>query len=295
MAPDTHSPPRTFLGVMVSSTFTDLEAHRAELIWIINGQALHALVMESDSAKPVGDVIDSSLQMVHDSAAYVGLISKKYGQTPPCVRRNPGERSITELEFDEALRLGRPILLFIMGDAHQVLEADVELDPVKRAKLSVFRERAKKEANSEVHRVYAVFESREQFAKQAAQSIAELRRHLEESAPRGVPSSGARGAIRAPDFCSEPPYVGSHAFVGRTAQLDTLSDWARPADPPSDPPVRGHWRHGQEHAHVGMDVPPLDERADGLGGSLLVLVLRAGCGDGGLLPTRAHLRNWRAP
>jgi hypothetical protein len=34
-----------------------------------------------------------------------------------------------------------------------------------------------------------------------------------------------------PDFYAEPPYIVSNAFVGRQAQLDTLTDWAAPADP----------------------------------------------------------------
>jgi 3',5'-cyclic AMP phosphodiesterase CpdA len=35
---------------------------------------------------------------------------------------------------------------------------------------------------------------------------------------------------RPPSLYAEPPYIGSHQFVGRKAQLETLSDWASPAD-----------------------------------------------------------------
>ena len=126
MPKDNHPAPRQYLGVMVSSTFTDLEQHRAALIKAIKGQGLTDVAMENDSAKPDVDVIDSSLQMVQDAAAYIGVISRKYGQTPLCPKRNPAKLSITELEFNEAQRLERPILLFIMGDNHPVREADVE-------------------------------------------------------------------------------------------------------------------------------------------------------------------------
>src|SRR6185503_19944577 len=122
--------PRPVPQVMVSSTFTDLQEHRAALIDAIHAHRLHANVMENDSARLV-DVIDSSLQMVRDSAAYIGVISLKYGQTPECLARNPDKLSITELEFNEAQRLGRPILLFIMGDEHPVKKADIEKDPDK--------------------------------------------------------------------------------------------------------------------------------------------------------------------
>src|SRR5258708_31196090 len=70
--------PRRYLGVMVSSTFIDLKNHREALIKAISGQELKPVTMEYDSAKPAGDVIDSSLQMVRDSAAYIGVISHKY-------------------------------------------------------------------------------------------------------------------------------------------------------------------------------------------------------------------------
>src|ERR1035438_8903190 len=111
-----------YLGVMISSTFTDLKEHRAALIAAIDGEGLTHVAMENDSAKADVDVIESSLQMVRDASAYALVIGRKYGQTPR------GELSLTELEFDEAMRLKRPILLFIMGENHLLREADIEID-----------------------------------------------------------------------------------------------------------------------------------------------------------------------
>ncbi len=163
---------------MVSSTFTDLQEHRAALIDSINSHKLHPNVMENDSARLV-DVIESSLQMVRDSAAYIGVISLKYGQTPECPKRNPGQLSITELEFNEAQRLGRPILLFVMGDKHQGTKDDFENDTEKEKKLNAFRERAKKiSPSSAVNRVYAVFNNLQDFKDNISSSLAELREHL---------------------------------------------------------------------------------------------------------------------
>src|SRR5271170_5948227 len=174
--------PLRYHGVMVSSTFTDLERHRAALIKAIKAHGLTDVAMENDSAKPVLDVIDSSLQMVRNARAYICLISKKYGQTPVSSDRNPDKISITELEFNEALRLKRPTLLFIMGDKHPIVEADIEINVAKRKKLSAFRERAKqKDPGSNVHRVYATFDSLEDFTSKIHPAIAELRRHIDES------------------------------------------------------------------------------------------------------------------
>lgn len=238
--------PRQFRGVAVSSTFEDLKEHRDALIDILTGQGLLPLAMEHDSARPGPDVIESSLQKVREGAAYVGIISRRYGQVPPCPRRNPGDRSITELEFDEAQRLGRPILLFLMGEAHPVREADVELDPENRKKLQAFRERAKQMGpDAPVHRVYDTFNSLEQFRAKAARAVAELEDYLQAQAAAAAPAAPPAPSVPAaaeaapgpapipapPAFYAEPAYIGSHQFVGRQAELDRLSDWAAAADP----------------------------------------------------------------
>lgn len=222
---------------MVSSTFTDLKEHRAALIKAIKGQGLTDVAMKNDSAQPGLDVIDSSLQMVRNSSAYIGVISHKYGQTPKCPDRNPNNVSITELEFNEAQRLNRPILLFIMGETHSLIEADVETNATKRRKLKVFRERAKKmKPDSLVHRVYDTFDSLKEFTEKANRAVANLRHYLDDQAaitqlthksgktkPEPIPTP--------PTFYAEPRYIGSHEFLGRQPQLDTLSDWAMPSDP----------------------------------------------------------------
>lgn len=236
-------PPRSYAGVMVSSTFTDLKRHREALIKAINGQELKAVAMENDSAKPMGDVIESSLQMVRDSASYVGVISHKYGQIPECPQRNPNNLSLTELEFNEARRLNRPTLIFIMGDEHDVKPADVEREPDKIQKLEAFRESAKRISdNSAVHRVYKVFNNLHEFEVAATQSIAALRRVLEERLDGFLPESKGQEAADTSnsdlEFVPNPPclyvsqpYIGSHTFVGRAEQLETLSEWASPSDP----------------------------------------------------------------
>jgi hypothetical protein len=145
--------PRPAQRVMVSSTFNDLKQHRATLIDAIHTQDFKAEVMENSAAKAM-DVIESSLKMVRDSAAVVLVIGMKYGQVPVCPK-NPAHLSITELEFNEAMRLGRPILLFPMADNHPITKADIERDADKENKLNAFRERAKQIGpDLGLHRIY---------------------------------------------------------------------------------------------------------------------------------------------
>jgi hypothetical protein len=228
--------PSQYKGVMVSSTFTDLKEPRAALIKAIDRQGMKAIVMENDSAKPAGDVIESSLQMVRDSSAYVVVISHKYGQIPECPVRNPERLSLTELEFNEARRLNRPVLLFIMGENYPVVIQGVEIDPEKRKKLAAFRENAKQlTTHSLVPRIYKVFNNLHEFEVEATHSVADLRRELDrqdnDPSPNYAPGLFGPDPIpRPPAFYAVPDYIGSHQFVGRESQLASLNEWALPAD-----------------------------------------------------------------
>jgi hypothetical protein len=185
--------PPLYHGVMVSSTFKDLERHRAALIKTIDGQDLKSVVMGNDSARLDGDLIDSSIRMVHQSSAYFAVISHKYGQVPEDPMRNSDDLSLTELEFNEAQRLNRPVLLFIMGRKHPLTVDAIEGDPGKRQKLDAFRERAKRmTSDSSVHRVYKEFNSLKEFAPAATQSVAALWRFLD---ARAKPVSPPRASI----------------------------------------------------------------------------------------------------
>ncbi len=239
MPKQVHTQPKAYYGVTVSSTFTDLQQHRAALIKAIHAHGMKAVTMENDAGK-LTDIISSSLNMVAEGAVYVCIIGMKYGQVPPDPKRNPKNLSITELEFNEALRLNRPILLFIMGDDHPVTRKDIEPDAEKANKLNAFRERAKEMGEDlKVHRVYATFNSLQEFERQLGTSLVQannfIEEHVQGQAPTIVdtpaPPATTKDPIpHPPHLYAEPPYVGSHQFVGRQAQIDQLNDWARPAD-----------------------------------------------------------------
>ena len=206
---------------------------------------------------------------MRDAAAYVGVISFRYGQIPEDDRLNPERLSLTQLEFREARRLGRPILIFIMGSQHDVKPAAVEVDPMKIAKLDAFREEVKRASEGlTVHPVHKEFNSLQEFEVAATQSVAELRRLLDrQSKPvdddfQNLARLGLKirdGIPAPPVLYAEPPYIGSHAFLGRAAQLETLTDWAASAE--RHPVLLFEAIGGAgEHAHLGMDDPPCQHR-----------------------------------
>jgi len=239
--------PKNYKGIMVSSTFTDLEEHRQAVLEAIEHFDHKPIAMEYSGARPDLDVLGSSLEMVGNATAYVGVISRKYGQVPHCPARNPEKLSITELEFNEAQRLGRPIVLFIMEEGHPLTESAIELDPEKREKLGRFRERAKRMApDAAVERVYETFDSLEGFKVASTRAIGKLAAHLEkggrarargsrrsrrETAPSRSKMKPDDRTPRPPMLAAFPRYLASHTFVGRAAEMQRLDDWSAAADP----------------------------------------------------------------
>jgi hypothetical protein len=92
--------------------------------------------------------------------------------------------------------------------------------------------------NSEVERVYQVFDSLDQFSTAATAAVGRLVQHL--ASKNGDAVEEATGASeddatlpRPPTLAALPRYLGSHPFVGRASELQTLTDWCGPADPNS--------------------------------------------------------------
>lgn len=224
-----------FHGVMISSTFKDLQLHRQELIKSLSDFDLMHVAMENSPAPSDTTIIESSLAMVQNASAYILIIGVKYGQIPVCSMRNPDQLSITELEFLEAQRLRRPILVFLMGDEHPVPKGEgSEKDPDKQAKLDSFIARAKKwQAESELDRVYCIFNSLQEFSKKTGPALARLKQALDAIPTSRVSPATAMQAfdgIRAPALYASPGYLGSHEFIGRADQLCALDEWAQPSD-----------------------------------------------------------------
>ena len=114
-----HAEPKS-LKVMISSTVRDLEEYRDAVSEVLDSLTLHAVKMEllgADSRTP----LDVSLGLVGEADVYVGIVAHRYGSSPPGC-----EKSFTELEYDEARRLDRDCLIFILSDNTKVLPATVE-------------------------------------------------------------------------------------------------------------------------------------------------------------------------
>jgi hypothetical protein len=218
---------KDYQAIMLSSSFTDLLAHRQRAIEAISELGYVPRIMEHTGADADADLIESSLNMVRDSAGYVGVISLKYGQTPVDPVRNPDRLSITELEFKEALRLHRPIVLLIMGDDHPVKKADIEADPEKRKKLNAFREGAKRMFRDRGgNESDETFESLKQFSSALAIDLAKLVRTLE----RSLAWREAGGPRMRSFALSNLSSMAPQTYVGREAEIESIHENLMRAD-----------------------------------------------------------------
>jgi O-acetyl-ADP-ribose deacetylase (regulator of RNase III) len=126
-------------SVFVSSTSSDLQAHRQAMREAIESVKLRYVGMEDFGA--VGQApADLIRQKVLDSESYVGILGMRYGYVDPGTGM-----SMTELEYRQALASGKPMHMFVM-DKSAVITADmVETDSVRFARLLEFKDRVMKD------------------------------------------------------------------------------------------------------------------------------------------------------
>jgi len=120
--------------IFLSSTFRDLREER---------QAVHEAILELGhfpagmEAFPAADATPWELikSVIKESDYYILIVGGKYGST------GPEGISYTEMEYNLAVELGKPILAFTHGDPDQIPAGKIELDNEARSRLDSFRQR----------------------------------------------------------------------------------------------------------------------------------------------------------
>jgi hypothetical protein len=129
--------------VYLSSTFRDLESYRSAVISLFNyiNSDFPLTCMESYTGVNMSP-LEKCLSDVQNCNIYILLVANRYGFIPKDPRLNPGNKSITELEYDTAMAGNKQVLVFmaIEGDPQFPFDdaADPELE-VKKKALSAFR------------------------------------------------------------------------------------------------------------------------------------------------------------
>ena len=121
--------------IFLSSTYDDLRAERQAATQSILAMGHLAAGMELFPASDLTQ-LDLIKRVIAESDYYVVLIGGRYGSIHP-------EKGIsfTELEYDDALELAKPILGFVVRDVGKLASERVEVDQGRRAALERFREK----------------------------------------------------------------------------------------------------------------------------------------------------------
>lgn len=98
--------------VFISSTSRDLLEHRAAVARALLNAGYHPVDMANFMARPEG-ATSACLKEVAESDLFVGIYAWRYGYIPP-----NSEVSITEQEFIEAEKLGKPCFIFMVDENH---------------------------------------------------------------------------------------------------------------------------------------------------------------------------------
>jgi hypothetical protein len=121
--------------VFLSSTFRDLEAHRAVLKLALESSGYRVFGMELFTAANL-PTLDTCIAELTRSHIYVGVIGEYFGSSPPGFKK-----SYTQLEYLEAIKRKMPIFLFMTASDAEITPAQIEHDAQKLQRLGEFRTR----------------------------------------------------------------------------------------------------------------------------------------------------------
>ncbi|MBP7445426.1 MAG: SUMF1/EgtB/PvdO family nonheme iron enzyme [Zoogloea sp.] len=160
------SPRKPRKQVYVSSTFSDLEQHRAYLKLALEKAGYDVECMERYPAFDTRPA-DKCLADVAECDVYVVLVALRYGHIP--AEDNPACKSITEMEYDKAVETTRPKLAFMLD----IDDEDFGWPPKRcdkdwqdaNSNIARFRERVGKELGR------ALFTTRESLATAVLQAL----------------------------------------------------------------------------------------------------------------------------
>jgi hypothetical protein len=213
-------------SVMISSTARDLPKHRDEVRLACLRAAFDPREMMENLPALNKDAIDASLRMVDEADVYLCILAYRYGTVPEGY-----EIAITEMEFNRAVELNKPRLVFFIHKDHPVLGGDIETGS-GATKLEALKVRIGE------HRVAAFFKSPEDLRASVIEALSELAKELDK-AQTGDAVARVRAQLHRTTSIPAPPepYIAhpytllqTRDLVGRQTELNALTGWvANPA------------------------------------------------------------------
>ncbi|CAL4859987.1 DUF4062 domain-containing protein [Microbacterium sp. MM2322] len=151
--------------VFVSSTYLDLREERQS---VIQALLIAGCIPAGMELFPAGNDEKWRLiqRVINECDYYVLVIGGKYGSLDPTT-----ELSYTEMEFDYAESIGKPIMAFLHGEPGKLSGEQIELDAERREKLDAFR------AKVEAARVVKYWNTSAELPGHVALALMETREH----------------------------------------------------------------------------------------------------------------------
>ena len=111
------------IPIFVGSTYLDLKEYRSKVRDTLTRMETYVHGMEQFGARP-GSPVDECLAEVRKCKIYIGIFAMRYGSIP-----DGYEKSMTELEYDEAQRLRLPSYIFIIDvENAKITPADIDFE-----------------------------------------------------------------------------------------------------------------------------------------------------------------------
>lgn len=121
------------LRVFVSSTADDLEKERSQVLDAVRQLHFQHVAMEYFGADP-RQPIKVCLEKVRRSDVFVGIVGHRYGS----IVEETG-KSYTHMEYNEATKVGLPLLIYLRSEDVPILPKFMERKPESLAKLDEFK------------------------------------------------------------------------------------------------------------------------------------------------------------
>jgi hypothetical protein len=193
--------------VMISSTVSDLQEHRKQ-VWVACERAGFAPVAMMDQLSARNEeIVEFALRMVEEADLYIGILAHRYGYVP-----KGSDLSIVEMEYNLAVKLNKPRLIFFMHDAHPVSMENIETNPEATNKLRALKDRIARE------RIVAYFRSPEELRAQVTESLGALQARFGDHESNPVDTPDPPGV----DIRSGPAVTGASPSWQRDAGSNEL-------------------------------------------------------------------------
>jgi len=99
--------------IYISSTYLDLQEHRRQVSLVLRRLGHEDVAMEyyvAEDQRPVGKCLSD----VTACDLFIGIYAWRYGWVPS--ENNPAQLSITEMEYRQAEKIGKPCFIFLLND-----------------------------------------------------------------------------------------------------------------------------------------------------------------------------------